>query len=262
MKEIEDQAKLRSGPEETPLEALASMLSLVAIALFAFTFIFQNFMIPSSSMASTLLVGDHVTADRATLAPAAHWAPLPYRAVRRDDIIVFYKPVLEESGPQKGEHMTLVKRVVGIPGDHIHLRNGTLYVNGVAQHEPFAAKPSYATYNSYVDDFPLIAPSIDLGVTPEWAALLPSVIQDGDVVVPPGKYFAMGDNRDNSLDSRYWGFVPQENILGRPLFVYWSAIMPEASDTAPLAEQAQSTLHELLHIFDQTRWKRTLHRIR
>ena len=208
--------------DETSLEVFASLCIKAALALFAFTFIFQNFVIPSGSMASTLLVGDHVTADRSMLAPRAKWASfLPYREVKRGDIIVFYKPVEETSGPEKGEHIPLVKRVVGVPGDHIHLRNGIVYLNGVPQAEPLAAKPSYATYTAYVDDFPLIDPSRQPGVTPEWASLLPTYVQKGDLVVPPGQYFAMGDNRDNSLDSRYWGFVPRENIIGRPLFVYW-----------------------------------------
>ncbi len=83
-----------------------------------------------------------------------------------------------------------------------------------------------------------------------------------DVVVPPGKYFAMGDNRTNSIDSRFWGFVPRGNIIGRPLLVYWSIKIPEVSDTdIALTEQAQSTVHELLHFFSDTRWSRTFHRI-
>jgi signal peptidase I len=264
MNEIEDQAQLKKAPDETPLEGFASLCIKAALALFAFTFIFQNFVVPSSSMAKTILVGDHVTADRSMLAPRTKWAPfLPYREVRRGDIIVFYKPVVEERGPQKGEHATLVKRVVGIPGDRIHLRNGIVYLNGVAQNEPLAAKPTFANYNAYVDDFPLIDPAQQPGVTAEWAASLATYVQNGDLVVPPGEYFAMGDNRDNSLDSRYWGFVPRENIIGRPLFTYWSIDVPEEDDEGtPLTQQASSTLHEFLHFFDTTRWSRTLHLIR
>ena len=244
------------------LEGIASMLTLIAIALFAFTFMFQNFVIPSSSMASTLLVGDHVTADRTTLASPAKWAPLPYREVRRGDLIVFHKPTIELGAALGSEHKILVKRVIGIPGDRIHLRNGIVYLNGVAQNEAYAARPDYATYDAYVDDFPLIDPQGHPGIPPEWAGELAGYVHDGDQVVPAGRYFAMGDNRDNSMDSRYRGFVPRENILGRPLFVYWSIVLPESGDEAPLVQQAQWTFQEMLHFFDQTRWSRTLHPLR
>ncbi len=243
---------------ETPLEGFASICSILAIGLFALTFIFQNFMIPSSSMASTLLVGDHVMVERVTLMSPAALPFMPHRDVKRGDVIVFFKPAAEANG----EHPYLVKRVIGIPGDRIHLRNGTVYLNGVAQTESYAAKTTYATYDPYVDDFPLISPRNQFGVTPEWAEQMPNHLQGGDLVVPPGRYFAMGDNRDNSLDSRYWGFVPRENIVGRPLLVYWSIAMPVSSDEhPPLADQASSTMHEALHFFDETRWSRTFHRI-
>jgi signal peptidase I len=255
--------KTRTSSKETPHEGFASICSILAIGLFALTFIFQNFLIPSSSMASTLLVGDHVMVEREILAPPTHGLNLlPYRDIKRGDVIVFYKPVAEEAGAEKGQHIPLVKRVVAVPGDRIHLRNGILYRNGVAQNEPQMAKPTYANYDSYVDDFPLIAPGDHPGVLPEWAASLPEFLQGDDLVVPPGKYFAMGDNRTNSLDSRYWGFVSRENIIGRPLFVYWSIRMPESGvDEAPLSERAASTAHEFLHFFDDTRWSRTFHRI-
>jgi signal peptidase I len=251
-----DSNEVKSG--ETATEGFASTCSVLVVGLFVIAFMFQNFMIPSSSMASTLLVGDHVVVERANLAPASNWAPfLRYREVHRGDVIVFFKPTEEN-----GEHRYMVKRVVGIPGDHIHLRNGIVYLNGVAQDEPQAAKPTYANYDPYNDDFPAIAPSEARGVTPEWSVLLPTHIASGDLVVPPGNYFAMGDNRTNSLDSRYWGFVPRQNIVGRPLFVYWSIAIPESdSELVPVTEQAESTLHEFVHFFDETRWKRTFHSI-
>lgn len=244
---------------ETATEGFASTCSVLVIGLFALTFIFQNFVIPSSSMASTLLVGDHVLVERATLAPAARWAPLlPYRTVQRNDVIVFYKPVAERNGG----HIFLVKRVIGIPGDHIHLRNGIVYRNGVAQDEPQAAKPTAANYDPYVDDFPAINPAAEPQVTPAWSAQLPTFLQGEDLVVPPGNYFVMGDNRTISMDSRYWGFVPRQNIIGRPLFVYWSIDTPETGiDEETMANRTESSLHELLHFFDETRWSRTFHRI-
>jgi signal peptidase I len=244
---------------ESPLQSLASLCGTLAVALFVLTFVFQNFAIPSSSMASTLLVGDHLLVDHSTFASPAPWAPLPhYRDVQRGNIIVFYKPWAEPDG----SHMILVKRVVGIPGDRIHLRNGVVYRNGVAQTEPLAAKPTAANYSSFVDDFPSVPPSTELGASAEWSVAFPGHLQGEDLVVPPGAYFAMGDNRDNSLDSRYWGFVPRANILGRPLFVYWSFPTPEDQiyKTA-MADQVSFTLHEVTHFFDETRWRRTLHPI-
>ena len=229
--------------DETPLEGFASICSILAIGLFALTFIFQNFVIPSSSMASTLLVGDHVMVEHVNLASGA--LPLMFqRDVKRGDVIVFYKPVAEANG----DHPHMVKRVIAIPGDRIHLRNGIVYLNGVAQTESYAATTTFATYDPYVDDFPLISPKDHFGVTPEWAEQMPGYLQGDDLVIPPGKYFAMGDNRDNSLDSRYWGFVSRENIVGRPLLVYWSIRMPESGDEhPPLAGQVSSTMHEALH---------------
>lgn len=241
------------------LRSFASYMMIAAVWLFAITFVFQNFFIPSSSMASTLLVGDHVIVERTLTAPATNWAPfLPYRQIQRGDVIVFYKP-LEENG----SHMILVKRVVGIPGDHIHLRDGVVFLNGVAQREPQAAKPDpNRPYDSYVNDFPSAPAGGEPDVSAVWSLLLPSAMEGDDIVVLPGKYFAMGDNRTNSIDSRFWGFVPRENIIGRPLLVYWSIDVPEGSDSNPaLATQAKSTAHELLHFFSNTRWSRTLHRI-
>ncbi len=250
----------RSQSQETRLEGLTSNLSSIAVVLFAFAFIFQNFVIPSSSMASTLLAGDHVLVDRETFAPPSSWAPfVHHRDVRRGDVVVFYKPALESSG----EHLILVKRVIGIPGDHIHLRNGIVVLNGIAQTEPEASKPTRSAYDPYVNDFPSIDPSTEPGVTAEWSVQLPSFIQGEDIVVPRGDFFVMGDNRTNSLDSRFWGFVPRANIVGRPLFVYWSIVSPESgADETPFSDQAQSALHEFIHFFDETRWKRTFRLVR
>jgi signal peptidase I len=171
---------------------------------------------------------------------------------------VFYKPIPEADG----DHIPLVKRVVGIPGDRIHLRNGIVYLNGVAQSEPQAAKPTADIYDPYVDDFPSGSSAGHPDVTAAWTVLLSESMQGDDVVVPAGHYFMMGDNRDRSRDSRFWGFVPRENILGRPLLVYWSFDAPENDELKPaVSEQLTSVANEMVHFFDKTRWARTLHRV-
>ena len=253
----------KADEAETALESLASICGVLAVGLFVMTFIFQNFEIPSASMVKTLLIGDHVLVDRISLAPPSRWAPfVHYRDVQRGDIIVFLKP-----NPETPD-LFLVKRAIGLPGDHIHLRNGVVYLNGVAQNEPYAGMPVFDdnpqhAYSPYRDDFPAVPPGPSEGLTASWALDLPNHIQGGDLVVPPGAVFAMGDNRTESLDGRYWGFVPRENIVGRPLFVYWSFETPaDQIDKQGIGERLGFMGHILIHIFDETRWKRTLHLIR
>jgi signal peptidase I len=229
-------APQKEQKEETRLEGLVSLCSTFVIALFALTFIFQNFAIPSASMASTLLAGDHVLVERASLAPSTSWAPfIPYRDIHRGEPIVFYKPVLEPDGQQ----LILVKRVIGVPGDRIHLRHGIVYLNGVAQNEPKAVQITSANYDPYRDDFPSIPSANVPGVTAEWSLDLPTHIQGEDLVVPPDSSLVMGDNRTNSLDGR---LVPRANLIGRPLFVYWSFKTPDDQvDKNSLADRASFT---------------------
>ena len=255
--------KVKDEPVETPLEALASICTILAIGLFVFGFIFQNFEIPSGSMLNTLLIGDHVVVDRITLAPPTRWAPfVHYRPVKRGDVIVFYKP-----NPESPD-LILVKRTIGIAGDRIHLRHGVVYLNGVAQNEPYAIQPSddgslQSGYQPYRDDFPSVTPGPDEQVTEVWREELPEHIQGDDLVVPPGYVFAMGDNRTESLDGRYWGFVPQQNILGRPLFVYWSFKTPaDQENKTSIGDRIAFMFHIVTHIFTGTRWMRTFHVIR
>lgn len=257
MRKVGGRKEMVKKGDESFAEGTASIFGLVVVWLFVITFCFQNFVIPSSSMASTLLVGDHVVVDHVSLALSNRLERLlPYRAVRRGDVVVFYKPTTEPNG----EHTVLVKRVIGVPGDRVHLRSGIVFLNGVAQDEPRAGKPTFANYNPYRDDFPAVQPSERMGVTAEWAIDLPAHVQGEDLVVPPDSYFVMGDNRTNSTDGRFWGFVPGSNILGRPLFVYWSFPTPEDQIyKTKISEEAAFFVHEAIHFFDETRWRRTFH---
>ncbi len=257
----------RQEDRETALESLSSICAVLAVGLFVMTFIFQNFEIPSASMEKTLLIGDHVVVDRISLAPASRWAPfVHYRDVRRGDIIVFLKPHPETPD------LYLVKRCIGIPGDRIHLRDGVVYLNGVAQNEPYAALPRddgdpSDAYIPYRDDFPADLEGIEQAASQNnaslWALDLPNHVVDGDLVVPPGAVFAMGDNRTQSLDGRVWGFVPRENIVGRPLFVYWSFLTPaDQINKTELSDRMAFMGHILTHFISETRWGRTFHIVR
>ena len=244
-------------PRETPVEFVASLAELLVIVLFIMTFVLQNFEIPSSSMEDTLLIGDHVIVNREQFAPPTHWmGPLmPYRNIRRNDIVVFLSP--EEQG------LFVVKRIMGVPGDRIHLRDGVVYRNGERLVEPYALH-KVGDYNPYRDNFPAVAPSDMYGVRDEkWQQELSSHVEGGDIVVPPASYFAMGDNRDVSYDSRYWGFIPLENVIGRPMFIYWSFVTPaDQYQMRSAADRLAFLAHIVVHFFDETRWSRTLRIVR
>ena len=244
-------------PHETAVEFVASLAELLVIVLFIMTFVFQNFEIPSSSMEDTLLIGDHVIVNREQFAPPTHWmGPLmPYRNIRRNDIVVFLSP--EEQG------LFVVKRIMGIPGDRIHLREGVVYRNGERLAEPYA-QHKVGDYNPYRDNFPAVAPSDMYGVRNEqWQQELSSHVEGSDIVVPPDSYFAMGDNRDVSYDSRYWGFIPRKNVIGRPMFVYWSFVTPaDQYQMRSAGDRLGFLAHIIIHFFDETRWSRTLRTVR
>ena len=240
-------------PHETTVEFLASLAAVLVTGLFIITFIVQAFEIPSSSMENTLLIGDHVFVNREQFAPRTNWLGpiLPYRQIRHGDIVVFLSPA--EPG------LYVVKRIIGIPGDRIHLRDGVVYRNGEKLDEPYVIhKGGEASYNPYRDNFPAVAPTEFSNVTPDWELALPQHIQGDDVVIPPNSYFGMGDNRDVSLDSRYWGFIPQENVIGRPMFIYWSFETPAGQYLEREVGQRVGFLaHVVIHFFDETRWRRS-----
>jgi signal peptidase I len=253
-KENEEQ---QEKPRETTVEFLSSLAAVLVTGLFIITFILQAFEIPSSSMEKTLLIGDHVFVNRIQFAPRTGWVGplLPYRQIRRADIVVFFS--VSEPG------LYIVKRIMGIPGDRIHLRDGVVYRNGEKLDEPYVVHGAREGFNPYRDNFPAVPPSEYNNVTADWQLNLPQHIQGGDVVVPPNSYFAMGDNRDVSYDSRYWGFIPQENVIGRPMFIYWSfETPPNQYLQKEVSERLKFLAHVVIHFFDETRWRRTFRVVR
>jgi len=256
--------------KETPFEALAGICSVLVVGMFVLYFIGQNFLIPSGSMENTLLVGDHLLVDRISFSKPTHWMPLVhYREPRRGDIVVFIRPAPEPEPDANGKpvYLILVKRLIGVPGDRIHLHDGTVFINGVPQPMPrdgLEAPSLPPDQQIYVDEFPSVLPTLNdsQGAVTPWIVDLPNHIQNGDLVVPPGKYFMMGDHRHASLDSRFWGFVPRENIIGRPLFNYWSfKAREDQMDQKGIGNQLAWFAHVAIHFFTDTRWNRTLKRM-
>jgi signal peptidase I len=242
---------------ETTVEFLASLAAVLVTGLFIITFILQAFEIPSSSMEDTLLIGDHVFVNREQFAPKTNWMGplLPYRDIKRGDIVVFLSPA--EPG------LYVVKRIMGVPGDRLHLRDGMVYRNGEKLTEPYVMHKGPIFYDPYRDNFPAVPPSDAYNVSPDWQLQMRSHIEGEDIVVPADSYFGMGDNRDVSLDSRYWGFIPKENVIGRPMFVYWSFnTPPDQYRHTEIGERIGFLVHVVIHFFDETRWRRTFRLVR
>jgi signal peptidase I len=241
--------------KETPMEFIASMAVVLVVGLFIITFNLQAFEIPSSSMENTLLIGDHVFVDRVTPAPRTKWFPLiPYRSIQRNDIVVFLSPA--EPG------LFVVKRVIGVPGDRFHLKDGVLYRNGAEVKEPYVIR-SHGDYDPYRDNFPDVTPLEGGNVTQEWRLTMGGHIENGELVVPPDSYFGMGDNRDVSYDSRYWGFIPKENVVGRPMFIYWSfETPPNQYKKTDIGDRISFIGKVIFHFFDETRWRRMFHLVK
>ena len=248
-----------TDPSTTPVDlkrktergTIAEWTVTVLLLLFGTTTLVQAFVIPTGSMEDNLLVGDHLLVDKLAYAPAGPVSKylLPYQDIKRGDIIVFRYPV--------DIKQTFVKRVIGVPGDRIRIENKQLFRNGVRTDETYKVhKAEYV--DSYRDNFPSqpYVPLSDGAVE-----MLEKHVTKNEVVVPPNAYFAMGDNRDNSLDSRYWGFVPRQNIIGKPLIIYWSY----ETTTDRLASPTIGIDHAVdlvQNFFTKTRWRRTFMLIR
>jgi signal peptidase I len=214
--------------KSTVREYFESIVIAVILALFVRTWVVQAFKIPTGSMENNLLIGDHLLVNKFVFGPtmgSADRAVLPVRDVRRSDIVVFKYPVEPERD--------FIKRVIGLPGDTVELRNKKVYINGQPLDEPYVH---------------FLSPA------PEGAEVTSTDVQVryGPVTVPTDQYFVMGDNRDNSQDSRYWGFLPRSYIKGKALMIYWSFDYgtDEASVGAVVA-----------HFFTRTRWERLFHQI-
>lgn len=236
--------------ESDVLGTVQSLASTIVIAVFVITFIVQAFQIPSESMEKTLLIGDYLLVDKSHYAhPGWFGRLMPYRQINRQDIIVFRYPV----NPQ--QHF--VKRVVGIPGDHIRLVNKHVYVNGVKQDDDYATF-HWELHDRFRDNFPNGGFFTDR-IASKWFLQAQKLVEDGQLIVPQGHYFVLGDNRDDSYDSRYWGFVPAENVVGRPLIIYWSMEQPPATIGEESASGKLSTLaYSAVQSVKGLRWKRML----
>ncbi len=223
------------------------------ILLFGTTTLVQAFVVPTPSMDTTIQVGDHLLVDKLVYAPANSFSQrlLPYAEVKRGDVIVFKYP-LDEAQPY-------VKRVIGVPGDRIRFADNQLILNGRAVDEPYK-RQNPALRVPYLRNFPNEAAFP--GIENRAIEMLQAHVEKGELVVPPGMYFAMGDNRDNSADSRFWGFVPRENIYGKPVLVWWSYDAPlehwQPQNPGHIWDHAKDMA---LHFFTKTRWERTFQRI-
>jgi signal peptidase I len=211
------------------LATFRSLLEFLVVALFALTFILQPFRIPSESMVPTLRVGDFLMVDKQSFEPEGplSWL-LPPSAIQRGDLVVFHYPV--------DPSMHLVKRVIALPGDRIRLRHGRVWINEQPLNEPYAFY-SPAAVDDFRDNFPSLREA-DPSLDPNWWLRLRRSIVAGEITVPKGQLFVLGDNRNDSEDSRYWGFVPERNVVGRPFVVYFS-IMPTDVDAAPPSLKAR-----------------------
>ena len=243
--------------QTTLSEYLESLLVTVILALFGTSFVVQAFKIPSQSMERTLLVGDHLLVNKFVFGGRGAWYDkfLPYRPLQRGDIIVFKYPYQD--------HPHFVKRVIGLPGDHLKIADQQVYVNERPLNEPYVVHDPASVYDPLNYSFPPVGNQMYMAqVQPEWAREIRKYIQGDELVVPTGIYFAMGDNRDHSLDSRYWGFVDREAIMGRPFLIYWSidASSADYSDST-FGQRIVGIFDTLMHLPARTRWSRMLHTV-
>jgi len=271
-----DEAPKPQGPPRTVWREYFESLVVTAImALFGMTFVVQAVKVPTGSMQNTILIGDHLLVNKFIFAPGPHLPFLPQRDIRRGDIIVFkypgkyqgeerfrYNAEVDDTAPNNIPYKTnYVKRVIGLPGDVVEVRDRQVLVNGrpLEEHQIAALNSSdirntpgdesQAPLTIRNDATPTSTGPYNVYYDPErHPGPRPS---DEKFVVPPGHYFAMGDNRDNSQDSRFWGYVPRDAIVGRAMFVYWSY-----DESAPHSDAA-FPFSLISDFINNTRWSRT-----
>lgn len=248
------------GPPKTVVrEYFESLVVTVIMALFGMTFIVQAVKVPTGSMQNTITVGDHLLVNKFVFAPGTSFPLLPQREINRGDIIVFkypgnkYDPSRDERPENRPIVTNYVKRVIGIPGDRIRIEGRDIIVNGQAlpEHRIEAKEISEKAPLVPVNNPPRQADAqYNVFWRPDFEGEQYEVFkhegQNGEIVVPQGNYFVMGDNRNNSEDSRWWGFVPRDLVIGRAMFVYWS-----------FDESAPDNGNFLINFFANTRWRRT-----
>jgi signal peptidase I len=236
--------KARPVSHQSPLrnlwENFKSIAGAIAIFLVLRAFLVEAYRIPSGSMIPTLLVGDWLFVNKAIYGAHVPFsrASLPaYREPRRGDVVVFVSPFqADEDSLGHDPTPTLVKRLVGTPGDTLYMRNAILYVNGIAQRQGFGVAPTTNPELANSVD-PLFSWQKKVGLKASRfgpAPAQPTHDNWGPFVVPPHRLFMMGDSRYNSKDSRYWGFVPRENVRGKPLFVYYSYNADDSDRPLPM----------------------------
>jgi len=227
--------------KSTLREYFESVVIAVILALFVRTFVVQAFKIPTGSMENNLLIGDHLLVNKFVYGPAPTGIErtlLPIGTIKRGEVLVFKYP----EQPDRD----FIKRVIGLPGETLEVRQKKVYINGKPLDEPYTHFLTAPTGSAFHEETPFDVRE-----------------QYGPVTVPPGHYFMMGDNRDNSQDSRYWGFLPRENIKGRALLIYWSyEAEREEYEEAGAGETVKGLFSVFTHFFTRTRWDRMLHQIR
>jgi len=248
--------KAAESRREPARNSIAEWAVTILLLLFGTTTLVQAFVIPTGSMEDTMLIGDHLLVDKLAYAPSGPVSKyfLPYEQPKHGDIIVFHPP--------HDITQTYVKRVIGVPGDRLKMVNRIIYRNGARLNEPYVYNKF--PYDPSRDNFPGEPTPFAEGLQAQLQRdMLENHVVNSEVVVPPNSYFAMGDNRDNSLDSRYWGFVPRDYIIGKPLLIYWSY----KATTEDLAGSSVGSLFSHFidlgeHFFTRTRWNRTFEVIR
>ncbi len=241
---------------ENVWETLRSLLAVLVGVLCFRTFIAEATVIPTGSMEKTIMIGDHLFLDKLLYGPQLPYTSLripPFRTVQRQEIVAFHYPLNPST--------MFVKRVIGIGGDVVRVSNKRVFVNGQPLKEPYIQHlPGILPLR---DNFPPSVSQIEtlpawLGLDPAWAREMANYIRDDGLHVPPGFLFVMGDNRDNSSDSRFWGLVPEGNVVGEPLFVFWSYDAPTKDwMDEGVKGRLQFDASILWNFIRKTRWSRT-----